>query len=157
MCGICLVARMPPAVTLDMPSWLLWKRHTWSIKATADNLMWLKVIGLQALKDNGATDAEDNQTRLIATRVLSIVRKLNFTDVKQSMVSLFKLGLDTKSLHDDASDFWSALTVILHRLTFASSKRITLLTEAKDFHSEESNSSLWSAVTCQSERTRSAG
>ena len=144
---MCLVARMPPVVSLDMPSWLLWKRHTWNIKATADNAMWLKSIGVKALETNGAADANDSQTKLIATRVLSSVRAQHLADVKQSLASLFKLGLDTEPLHDFASDFWNALTVIMHRLTFPLKKRITLLKEAKEFYMEEAESHLWSAVT----------
>ena len=85
---------------------------------TSDNTMWLKAVGVKALDDNGAMDAGDSQIKLLATRVLTIVRAQHFANVKQDLASLFKLGLDTKDLNEEASDFWDALAVVLHRHTF---------------------------------------
>ena len=113
MCVTCLVARMPPQVELQMPSWLKWKRHTWSIKTTTDNEMWLKAIGLQALKDNGASDAASSQLQLLATRVLTIVRQQQFSAVRQDLAALFKTGTADKDLSEEATEFWDAMVIFL--------------------------------------------
>ena len=109
--------------------------------------MWLRAIHVKALEDNGATDPADSQTKLLATRVLTIVRLLCSADVKQDLASLFKLGLDAKELNEEVSEFGDALVVILHRHTFPLPRRITLLKEARELYREESESPLWEAVT----------
>ena len=153
VCVTCLVARMPPQFELQMPSWLKWKRHTWSIKTTTDNEMWLKAIGLQALKDNGASDAASSQLQLLATRVLTIVRQQQFSAVRQDLAALFKTGTADKDLSEEATEFWDAMVIFLHRRAFKLARRIALLTEARAFAKEESTSPLMSAL-CASPRGR---
>ena len=137
---------MPPAVTMEMPKWMLWKRHAWSIKTTSDHAMWLKCIGIKALVDNGATDATSSQVELLATRVLSIVRAQLFEEVKKGLAALFHPSFDTDDLADETRDFWQAVKIFLHRHRFKLAKRLALLIEAAEYFSEEARGTLCSAL-----------
>ena len=145
----CLVSlRMPPAVSLEMPKWLLWARHTWSIKSTADNSMWLQCVGLQALVQNGAQQgtAGRSQVELLATRVLSIVRSPAFEEVKKGLAALFHPIFSTDDFDDETRDFWQALQIYLHRHTLKLAKRLALMEEASEYFTDEAQGTLCSAL-----------
>ena len=65
----------------------------------------------------------------------------------------FKTVTADKDLSEEATEFWDAMVIFLHRRAFKLARRIDLLTEARAFAKEESTSPLMSAL-CASPRGR---
>ena len=142
----CLTSlRLPPAVELDMPSWLRWKRHAWHIKVTSDTDIWFRHIARSELSINGAADADAEQMQLMASRVLTLVRAPKFSEVVAGLKAFF-VPDRSMDLSLACAEFYAAMVVSMHFDRYPIEQRIELLDGVCEYFEEEGNSSLVAAV-----------
>ena len=142
------MCRMPPLTTLEVPKFMLWKRHSHTIRSISDNDLWFASLGLARLREHGAPDAPQIQMQLLSSRIVSLVRKKSVADVRDGLRALFSSSREAEDmdLTDPIVDFHGAMVVYLHFSRMSINQRIKLLKEAAAYVQEESESPLLAAV-----------
>ena len=82
-------ANLAPVVTLPVPDFLKWRRHSYDIFHTKHTEVWLRKVSSEELRKMAAPGVEMEQTKFLAQRVLALVKLPKMQEVLDSLREVF--------------------------------------------------------------------